>query len=123
VLFTYDVKDYKAWANGLKACGYATDPAYPQKLIRIIETYGLADLKTTGAERKETVDTDRRQTADTDRRQTANADRRQIANADRRQTAALTEYRLQPMAAERIYDHEKTTYTCLCIVHAVGMQS
>ena len=42
---------------------------------------------------------------------------------DRRQTAALTEYKLQPMAAEKIYDHEKTTYTCLCIVHAVGMQS
>lgn len=41
VLFTYDVNDYKAWANGLKACGYATDPSYPQKLIRIIETYGL----------------------------------------------------------------------------------
>ena len=87
VLFTYDVKDYKAWANGLKACGYATDPAYPQKLIRIIETYGLADLKTTGAERQETVDTDRRQTADTDRRQTANADRRETVDTDRKQTA------------------------------------
>ncbi|MBQ7531971.1 MAG: glucosaminidase domain-containing protein [Paludibacteraceae bacterium] len=44
VLFTYDVNDYKAWANGLKACGYATDPSYPQKLIRIIETYDLANL-------------------------------------------------------------------------------
>ena len=44
VLFTYDIKDYKAWANGLKACGYATDPGYPQKLIRIIETYDLANL-------------------------------------------------------------------------------
>lgn len=44
VLFTYDVNDYKAWANGLKACGYATDPNYPQKLIRIIETYDLANL-------------------------------------------------------------------------------
>lgn len=41
VLFTYPVTDYRAWANGLKACGYATDPNYPQKLIRIIETYGL----------------------------------------------------------------------------------
>lgn len=46
VLFTYDIKDYKAWANGLKACGYATDPGYPQKLIRIIETYGLNTLQT-----------------------------------------------------------------------------
>ena len=44
VLFTYDIQDYKAWANGLKACGYATDPGYPQKLIRIIETYDLASV-------------------------------------------------------------------------------
>ena len=44
VLFTYDIADYKAWANGLKACGYATDPSYPQKLIRIIETYDLANI-------------------------------------------------------------------------------
>lgn len=46
VLFTYPVTDYKAWANGLKACGYATDPSYPQKLIRIIETYDLANIET-----------------------------------------------------------------------------
>ena len=43
-LFTLKVTDYKGWAQGLKDCGYATDPAYPQKLIRIIEDYNLADL-------------------------------------------------------------------------------
>ena len=43
-LFTLKVTDYKGWAQGLKDCGYATDPAYPQKLIRIIEEYNLADL-------------------------------------------------------------------------------
>ena len=36
-LFDYDITDYKAWAKGLKKAGYATDPHYPQKLIRIIE--------------------------------------------------------------------------------------
>ena len=45
VLYTYDIKDYKAWANGLKACGYATDPNYPSKLIQIIETYGLDKIE------------------------------------------------------------------------------
>jgi len=30
-------KDYKGWANGLKAAGYATDPHYAQKLIKLIE--------------------------------------------------------------------------------------
>lgn len=40
-LFSYDIKDYKAWAKGLKACGYATLPTYAERLITIIETYEL----------------------------------------------------------------------------------
>lgn len=43
-LFTIPVADYGAWARGLKECGYATDPAYAQKLIRVIEDYNLASL-------------------------------------------------------------------------------
>ncbi|MBR1436565.1 MAG: glucosaminidase domain-containing protein, partial [Bacteroidales bacterium] len=31
-LFENRTTDYKAWANGLKKAGYATDPAYPSKL-------------------------------------------------------------------------------------------
>ncbi|GHT09954.1 N-acetylmuramoyl-L-alanine amidase [Bacteroidia bacterium] len=41
VLFTYNVRDYTAWAKGLQTCGYATDKAYANKLIRIIELYEL----------------------------------------------------------------------------------
>ncbi len=33
--------DYKGWARGLKACGYATNPQYANKLIQIIELYKL----------------------------------------------------------------------------------
>ncbi|MBQ6578556.1 MAG: glucosaminidase domain-containing protein [Bacteroidales bacterium] len=40
-LFENRTTDYKAWANGLKKAGYATDPAYPSKLIKIIEDYNL----------------------------------------------------------------------------------
>lgn len=40
-LFDYKVTDYKAWAYGLKKAGYATDPAYPKKLIKLIEDYKL----------------------------------------------------------------------------------
>ena len=36
-LFKLDPLDYKGWAYGLKAAGYATDPNYPQRLIKIIE--------------------------------------------------------------------------------------
>jgi LysM repeat protein len=40
-LFQLDVDDYKGWAKGLKECGYATNPKYPQLLIGIIEEFGL----------------------------------------------------------------------------------
>lgn len=43
-LFELEVTDYAGWAQGLKDCGYATDPAYPQKLIKIIEDYRLAEI-------------------------------------------------------------------------------
>lgn len=39
-----DSSDYKAWAHGLKKAGYATDPRYAEKLIDLIETYGLHQL-------------------------------------------------------------------------------
>ena len=41
-LFDFKITDYKAWANGLKKAGYATDPAYPAKLIKLIEDYDLS---------------------------------------------------------------------------------
>ena len=40
-LFKYSIKDYIKWAKGLSKAGYATDPKYPEKLIKIIEDYSL----------------------------------------------------------------------------------
>lgn len=40
-LFTLSITDYKGWARGLKACGYATNPRYASHLIEIIEVYNL----------------------------------------------------------------------------------
>lgn len=40
-LFELQREDYKAWAYGLKKAGYATDPNYAPKLIKLIETYDL----------------------------------------------------------------------------------
>ena len=42
-LFTLDPMDYEGWAHGLKKAGYATNPKYPQILIRLINDYGLQD--------------------------------------------------------------------------------
>ncbi|MGE5394512.1 MAG: glucosaminidase domain-containing protein [Candidatus Saccharibacteria bacterium] len=36
-LFKLDPKDYVGWAKGLKKAGYATDPTYAERLIKIIE--------------------------------------------------------------------------------------
>jgi LysM repeat protein len=43
-LFALDIKDYQAWARGLREAGYATDPSYPAKLISIIEKYKLYEF-------------------------------------------------------------------------------
>ena len=40
-LFKYSIKDYIKWAKGLSKAGYATDPKYAEKLIKIIEDYSL----------------------------------------------------------------------------------
>lgn len=50
-LFEYDKKDYKAWANGLKKAGYATNPNYPTLLINLIEKYDLDKYDKRGARR------------------------------------------------------------------------
>jgi len=43
-LFKLDITDYKAWAKGLKKAGYAGDPKYPAKLIKVIEDYNLNQI-------------------------------------------------------------------------------
>lgn len=52
-LFQLEKDDYAAWARGLKAAGYATDPRYPEKLIGLIERFELAkyDAEVTGKAR------------------------------------------------------------------------
>jgi flagellum-specific peptidoglycan hydrolase FlgJ len=40
-LFKLASNDYRGWAHGLKKAGYATDPRYGEKLVRIIENLEL----------------------------------------------------------------------------------
>ena len=40
-LFSLDPIDYAGWARGLKKAGYATNPRYPELLIKYIEEYNL----------------------------------------------------------------------------------
>ena len=43
-LFSLDPMDYKGWAYGLKKAGYATNPRYPEILIKTIEDNQLNDI-------------------------------------------------------------------------------
>lgn len=42
-LFILPPTNYAAWAKGLKRCGYATNPAYAQQLIKTIEEFNLQE--------------------------------------------------------------------------------
>ena len=45
-LFNLKLTDYRGWAKGLKAAGYATNPQYANKLIEIIQLYKLYQYDT-----------------------------------------------------------------------------
>lgn len=48
-LFKLDMKDYRAWAHGLKKAGYATNPRYASILIGKIEKYRLYEYDNTSS--------------------------------------------------------------------------
>ncbi len=43
-LFELEITDYKGWARGLKAAGYATNPNYAEQLTNLIERYKLYEF-------------------------------------------------------------------------------
>lgn len=51
--FEIAIEDYEGWAYRLKACGYATDPGYAKKLIKLIEDYKLNELTDAPAEQND----------------------------------------------------------------------
>lgn len=73
-LFEYDKRDYKAWANGLKQAGYATNPNYPSLLINLIEKYNLDKYDKRGARRairkEERVDENKPENTEVDKKST-----------------------------------------------------
>jgi LysM repeat protein len=48
-LFKLETNDYKGWARGLKAAGYATNPQYPQIIIKLVEDFHLSEYDRPGA--------------------------------------------------------------------------
>jgi hypothetical protein len=67
--FEIAVEDYEGWARRLKECGYATDPSYAPKLIKLIEDYRLDTLtvsKTVHRPQAEPADRAQKENAGTD---------------------------------------------------------
>lgn len=56
-LFKLDPTDYEGWAKGLKKAGYATNPLYPQKLLKIIVENNLQEYTLLALQRKSANDT------------------------------------------------------------------
>lgn len=57
-LFDLDPEDYEGWSHGLKKAGYATNPKYPQILIKIIRDYNLQDYTLIVLGKKERAEND-----------------------------------------------------------------
>ncbi len=56
-LFQLNPTDYKGWARGLKKAGYATNPKYPNILIKNIEQYNLQQYSLAAANEVPIFDT------------------------------------------------------------------
>ena len=89
-LFSLKATDYKGWAHGLKKAGYATDPNYANKLIKIIEDYGLHQLDTQGSlgsgyqmvtEKKSDFNTNNQNSKTTDKKRNVRKNKRKAATA------------------------------------------
>jgi LysM repeat protein len=57
-LFKLDPTDYEGWAKGLKKAGYATNPAYSQKLIKTIVENNLQQYTLVALQRQQGFESD-----------------------------------------------------------------
>jgi LysM repeat protein len=58
-LFELNPRNYKAWCQGLKRAGYATNPRYPDILIGNIERYGLQQFTLKVLEEEDSMEEER----------------------------------------------------------------
>jgi LysM repeat protein len=86
-LFNLDPTDYAGWAKGLKKAGYATNPRYPELLIKYIEQnnlqqYSLMVLNKLELNNIATANGDRVNTAATDSQALSNIQNVAVLSAD-----------------------------------------
>ena len=105
-LYRLDITDYRAWAEGLRQCGYAEDRAYPQKLITLIERYKLNEL--TGVAMA-SVDPQARKKAEKEARRAAEREQKRLEQERRNHEKELAKQRKheQELAAKRQREQER----------------
>ncbi|MCY7409047.1 MAG: LysM peptidoglycan-binding domain-containing protein [Chitinophagales bacterium] len=85
VLFTYDSDNYKAWAKGLKSCGYATNPQYANILIKCIEDFDLHQWDLSDKERSKwfaKINKSKEETPDDSQTETADKENKIVLPAE-----------------------------------------
>jgi hypothetical protein len=98
-LWSLPSTDYKAWANELKKCGYATAEKYPELLISIIESQGLTKY-----------DWDRPEHYESDAEQTLNTVAIEATNRPISDQNATEQYRISTPVAQSSEDQMETPF-------------
>ncbi|MBO8428674.1 MAG: glucosaminidase domain-containing protein [Bacteroidetes bacterium] len=109
-LFDLGQTDYKAWAHGLKAAGYATDKRYAQLLIDIIEDYELYRYDTPAVSEKE-MRKARREEKRLERKERRNAGKSEIPATGA--TASASEIAVAMPSDAKVYSHALKRYVYL----------
>ncbi|MBQ6573268.1 MAG: glucosaminidase domain-containing protein [Bacteroidales bacterium] len=92
-LFDLPITDYKGWAHGLKAAGYATNPKYAKLLIDIIEEYQLYKYDTGEAYRITRAEEKARKEAERIERKRAKLERKAAKAAKKAEKANYRYYK------------------------------
>lgn len=98
-LFKLDPTDYEGWAKGLKKAGYATNPAYPQRLMKIIVENNLQQYTLLAMQKQESREQDLFATTNTQPvKQTAAAIQPSVKEID---IVSATSFSIEPKKATR----------------------
>lgn len=104
-LFAYPSDDYRSWARGLKACGYATAPDYAERLVKIIENMKLYLLDQEGKSSPATPTTPTTEGSKVEPKQTtenaiyeSKSESAPKANAIKETSVAVSDERVNPNA-------------------------
>ncbi len=114
-LFNLEHTDYNGWAYGLKKCGYATEPTYAERLIKIIEEENLSAYDQDSyvpSDDEESVETVETLVADNTTTQDSETQSSTTTNnsTNRRSPTVKAEYNIEPFTSHEVSYNNGTRY-------------